>query len=112
MSNNNTEIFLDFWANFVWPDTKPVFFRLYYDADGNPVAYSMEDLPGNYIEITADQYAQADTRVKVVDGQIVPNKKIEVYKLTPADEGTPCHPADVSVVVDVNEPNQCWRLNQ
>lgn len=112
MSDNNTEIFLDFWANFSWPEPKPVFFRLYYDTKGDPVAYSMEDLPGNYIEITADQYVQADVHVRVVNGRIVPNKKITVYKLQPADNGTPCHPADVSIVVDENQPNQRWRLNQ
>lgn len=112
MSNDNTEIFLDFWANFTWPEVKPVFFRLYYDDKGDPVVYSMEDLPGNYINITAEQFAQGDVQVKVVDGSIVPNKKIAVYKLVPDTNGTPCHPGDVSIVVDKEQPNQCWRLNQ
>lgn len=102
------------WDEFVaiWvasePRPKPIFFRLYYNESGDPVSYSMEDLPGNYIDIDAEAFRLANPNVKVVDGKIVeivrrrPNAKLQ-----PTEQGTPCHPQDVSVV-STQEPNIKW----
>ena len=109
--NENTEIFLDFWNTFKWPEPVPVQYRLYHNDDGDPIVYSMEDLPGKYIEVTEQQYAEHNYRVSVVNGQLIkksPNT-ITTKKLIPSDIGTPCHLTNVAIVT-TTDPNQKWNL--
>ena len=82
------------------PLPQPVFYRLYHNKQGHPLFYSMEDLPGTYIDITPEQYARNSFRVRVRDGKIVPLVWQTAQKLTPSDTGTLCHTQDVAVVVD------------
>lgn len=77
---------------------QPVFYRLYYDDHGRPIVYTMEDLPGNYIEVDRETYVLSPTTVKVVNGGIVYLTIRNSEKLRPSDHGTPCHPYDVSVI--------------
>ena len=36
---------------------KPIYFRVYYDVETNqPLFFSTENLPGNYIDITKEEY--------------------------------------------------------
>jgi hypothetical protein len=109
--DENTRNFLDFWNNYTWPDPEPVFYRLYHDDDGNPIVYSMEDLPGKYIEITPEEYIEHSYRVCVKDNKLIkkPLNLISTKKLVPSDTGTSCHTNDVTIVVDV-EHNQKWKL--
>jgi hypothetical protein len=89
----------EFWdILFDVPDTNPVFFRLYYDRTGVPLFYSMEDLPGTYIEIDADAYARSSMQVRVRDGKIVQISCRPAEKLTPGKIGTSCHIQDVAIV--------------
>lgn len=109
---NNNEIFLDFWKNYQWPKEQPIFYRLYYDSNGFPINYSMEHQPGNYIDITPEQYALADINVKIVNGQIIPNQKKLPPKLVPSeDNGTKCHVHDVTIVDNELLHYQNWKLN-
>lgn len=102
----------EFWAIVHAPvPEKPVFYRLYYGEDGTPICYSMEVLPHNYIELTAEQYHQSPPNVRVVDGKMVvirPNSYVK--KLVPADHGTACDPRDVCVVVSHDQPHTNWSL--
>lgn len=93
----------EFWdILFDVPEPKPIFFRLYYDAKGHPLFYSMEDLPGTYIEIDADAYARSSMRVRVRDGKIIEINCRPASKLTPGGFGTACHKQDVAIVTDYN----------
>ena len=107
---NNNEIFEEFWANYSWPESVPVFYRLYYNESGEPVVYSMEDRPGKYIEITAEQFAASDPHVRVRNGKLIQLQFARTTKLVPSDTGTPCDPANVAIVVDENQIFQRWKL--
>ena len=69
----------------------------------------MEHKPGNYIDITPEQFQRANMRVRVRDGKLIELNTNSVKKKVPADTGTPCHPQDVGIVVAETEPHQCWK---
>lgn len=109
MSNETTQNFMEVMHKFEWPDPEPITFRLYYDQQGMPICYTMEDLPGTYIEIDAETYARGHPNVRVVDQHIqVLQQSAVVSKLTPADQGTCCHPTDICIVVDQDQPHTKW----
>lgn len=81
-----------------WPQPAPIVYRLYHDAQGLPLFYSMEAVAGTYIEITQQQYAENSMWVRVVEGQLVRRPWQAVEKLVPDTAGTACHPRDVAVI--------------
>ena len=100
----------EFWAALTPVETKPVLYRLYYDAQGNPLFYSQEDLPGNYVDVTREIYVNPPTHLRVVNNNIVVLDTTSVKRLYPTTGGTPCHPMDISIVVKETEPNITWSL--
>ena len=86
--------------------------RLYYSGQGEPLFYSMEDLPGLYIEVDQHTYINANHAVKIVDGKLIEIKaKQSATKLHPThDHGICCDPRDVCVIVADDQPNQRWSL--
>jgi hypothetical protein len=93
----------EFWSILhSMPEPKPVFWRLYYNDQGQPVCYSMEDLPGNYIDVDPETFAAAPANVRVVEGKL---KYITVrtsQKIVPSTTGTLCHSQNVAVIVTQN----------
>mgnify|MGYP003351628537 CR=1 FL=1 len=89
------------------PEPQPVFYRLYHDAQGRPLFYSMEDQPGTYIEIDQATFARSEMAVRVVNGQLQPYRVRELNKLIISDTGTPCSDSDVAVVDP--ESTTYWR---
>lgn len=113
MSNETTENFLQVMAEFVWPEPKPVKYRLYYNDDGSPRCYTMDELAGKYIEVDVETYINHTWNVRVEDGKlrILPITKT-VNKLHPSLAGTVCHPRDICVVLDNDSQHHIkWNMN-
>ena len=111
MSQETTD---NFWQAFnAWqPDPpKPVFYRLYYNDNGNPITYTMEDLPGNYIDVDRITYLTSSMNVKVINGQMIKIETRKFDKLVPAVTGISCSTHDVCVIVNPTQPNTKWSLN-
>jgi hypothetical protein len=100
----------EFWAILhAMPEPQPVFWRLYYNQLGEPITYSMEDMPGTYIDVDPETYARAPWNVRVQAGRLI-EAKPSVRRLAPGDSGTPCHPDNVAIVVAQTEPHQRWSM--
>lgn len=101
----------EFWAALApLPDAPLPTYRLYHDDTGVPLFYTMEQLPGKYIEVDADVFALAPNTVRVEAGALVYPKQPKYPRLRPSTTGTPCHPENISIVVDQNEPHTKWIL--
>lgn len=108
--NETTENFWQAWQAWDRKEPAPVFFRLYYDERGQPLFYSMEDLPGNYIDIDANTYNQASYNVQVINGVLRRfDPASATSRLYPNNtSGTCCDPRDVCVVVDATHTHTKW----
>jgi hypothetical protein len=104
----------NFWAGWTQTTEQPVtvFYRLYHDDQGYPLFYSMEDLPGNYIEIDQETYAISSSKVRVVNGKLKKNNQVSTAKLQPSNSGTPCHPTDVCIVVPADQEHIKWSFKK
>jgi len=91
------------------PAPKPVFWRLYYSDDGKPIQYTMEDLPGTYIDVDPVTYSRGNMNIRVVNEQIVEVFFRTTKKLVPGNSGSPCHPDNVAVIVAEDQPHTKWK---
>lgn len=99
----------EFWDILAaMPEPKPIFYRLYYNEQGQPLFYTMEDLPGTYIEVDHATYQLNSFSVRVVNGKIKKISTTVTERLVPSEQGTPCHPDNVAIVVSPDQPNQRW----
>lgn len=112
MLNETTKNFLQVMADFKWPDPVPINYRLYYNDDGSPDFYTMEDLPGKYVEVDRDTYVARLWNVRVKQGKLqIIAPVVTVKKLRPSPiQGTTCHPQDICVVVTQDNPNIKWHV--
>lgn len=101
---------LEGMAMVSWPYIPPQIWRLYHDDQGLPLFYSQEDLPGMYISVTPEQFVTKNFRVRVVNGQLQEYQRRSVRKIVPGQFGMPCHPGDVSLVVNPQHLHRRWKL--
>lgn len=89
-------------------------FRLYYDDKGHVVTYTCEKLPGNYVVIDSQTFAEGRPDIRVVDGRIVSsNSSAVVSKLVQdSKEGIICSAEDISILVNSSSKmkTQKWKL--
>lgn len=110
--NQSDEDYVILWEA---PKIEPPELRLYYDTEGRVICYCGDkSIPGdNYIVIDAHTFSESRPDVRVIDGKIstVASNAI-VEKLMPdSTEGTPCHPDDISIIVDEAEEHTKWKIN-
>lgn len=83
-------------------------YRLYHDDQGQPLFYSMQDLPGRYITVDANTYAQGRYDIRVINGQIKLPTRSRPGKIKPADSGVACHPTNAMII---KSDSTCyWKL--
>jgi hypothetical protein len=114
-AKETTENFWEVWNNYVWPEPKPASYRLYYKEDGSPDFYTMEDLPGTWIEVPQQIYILSPGNVRVSNGVLKFLPTTECFqKLRPSTEGTGtrCDPRDICMVVDNDCPGTHWKLEE
>jgi len=102
----------EFWTilHAVPEEVKPLY-RLYYGNEGEPLFYSMEHKPGNYIDIDQATFNRASSQVRVVNGQLVSTVKHKISrKLAPSTHGVACDTKDVCVVVDSSQTHTKWNV--
>jgi hypothetical protein len=100
----------EFWAILLdVPEPQPIFYRAYYNSDGWVECYSMEDLPGKYVDIDQSTYV-VSPYARVVNGKLILIKPANsISKLVPGTVGTSCDSRDVCVVTDTKETVK-WSL--
>ena len=108
MSNENTNNFWQAISSWIPEEAKPISYRLYYDDSGIPLFYTMDSLPGNYIEVDREIYLQSPSNARVIDGKLKIIRSHYFQKLVPSNTGVPCHVDDVCVVVDQNQTHVKW----
>lgn len=109
-AQETTDNFWQVWNSFKWPDPKPVSYRLYYKSDGSADVYTMEDLPGDFVEVTKEIYLAAPHNAKVEDGilKIIPVSRKVSSLVCNQPSGTRCHLQDVCIVVTGDQPGTNW----
>lgn len=103
----------EFWSIlFDVPKDKPIFYRLYYRDDGTPIVYTMDDLPGKYIEVDQETYTLASYNIQVVNEKIIKIiPKNYIRKLVPGS-GITCSPNDVTIIVKQEQPHTKWSIKK
>jgi len=85
------------------PVKQSIFFRLYYTA--STVTYSMQELEGDYITITPEQFAIGDKNIFIKDGEIHKKNLISIGKLVPSTNGVSTNDTDITLI-DNNSTTQ------
>jgi hypothetical protein len=109
-NQTTTESFLEVMSEFLWPMSAEISYRLYHKEDGTPECYSMDNLPGKYVEVDAETFASRPWNVRVVDGKLqFIQPRATVQKLWPNTAvGTACHTQDVCIIVSEQQPHTTW----
>jgi hypothetical protein len=82
-------------------------YRLYYNSDGSPKFYSMEDLPGEYIFIDHQTFEQGRYDIVVRHGRILSlsdsgtSRYVQVVRATP--NSVKCDISDITILTESSE---------
>ena len=102
--------FLQALAEFDWtqPEQRTEY-RLYYNDDGTIICYTMDDLPGNFIVVDRQTFAEMRYDAVVRNGKLVYTSVPQSWKLKPTDAGDyACHSSDITIIVSNDYPNKTY----
>jgi pyruvate-formate lyase len=84
-------------------------YRVYYSSDGKVITYTTEDLPGDYLVITLEDYQQARHDAVIIGGKLIyTHVRRHVTKLVKTKNNTQGFAAskyDISVVAQGSYPD-------
>tara|TARA_A100000171_G_C2073624_1_gene116000 strand:+ start:285 stop:647 length:363 start_codon:yes stop_codon:yes gene_type:complete len=85
-------------------------YRLYYNKDtGEPIAYSMEELKGDFVTVTKEQYTVGRYDVFVKDNSLVSIHSINyLRKLVPSTDGIACDKTNVLILDETSSTR--WKI--
>jgi hypothetical protein len=87
-------------------------FRLYYNDDGTPKFYSMEELEGNFIYIDHQTFMAGRHDITVINGKIksLSENIISKYHLVTESSKTTimCDSEDITLLTDSTESYKLW----
>lgn len=109
MTEDNSQLFWEVST------PEPVEFRLYYDDKGSIITYTCEKLPGNYLVIDAQVFAECRPDLTVVDGKLVKLvPEVFLSLLAKSDSGSKCASEDVMILVpdDYDGDTTHWELKR
>lgn len=87
--------------------------RAYYDEQGHIITYTCENLPGNYINVTPEQFAEARPDAIVRDGKLVYTHRLShVVKLVQSSSGRATSKYDINILVPDTDPEACFWSTQ
>lgn len=98
----------EFWQALKPVIETPTIYKLYYDDQGRPIKYTVENESGNYIQVTVEQYLDSNFQLRVKNGEIVYLKQPPIPKLIRSQYGTGTHPDDITIVQTNSEVR--WSL--
>ena len=79
-------------------------YRLYYNDDGSPLYYSMENLPGKFIYVDLDVYQCGRYDVKIVKDKLKSLNEFSIFKYVKVDSESNTtvrtDPTDITLIVD------------
>lgn len=103
VDSENKEL-LEFLEKMANSKPREVEYRLYYDDTGRVVTYTCEDLPGNYIVVSRQQYAEARSDVLVRDGKLISTSRItQVYRMVKnTSGGVKASKYDINILTDTD----------
>lgn len=87
-------------------------YRLYYNPDGTPKFYTMEDLPGDYISVDHPTFESGRYDIVVRGGKIHRlgdtgvSRYVQVVRPTTASVAT--DPSDITLVTTQDHPHIFW----
>jgi len=91
--------------------SESLIYRLYHDDQGHPLFYSMEHIPElKYVNITPEQFNQANSHVRVVNGQIKQLNFVRPKLMPHSLEGQRTHPRNVALIQPNDRPHVLWNL--
>ena len=87
-------------------------YRLYYNSDGTPRFYSMEEHDIPFIEVDLQTFEIGRYDIVVVKGKIKSLTDTVISHLVPVTEPTltskSCDPTDVTIIVDKSQKHILW----
>lgn len=93
-------------------ETKNSQYRLYYNSDGTPKFYTMEDLPGEYITVDHETFESGRYDIKIKNKQIVNLSSMLAprYVITEISslDSVCCDPDDITLLVTDLDEHILW----